>query len=150
MMTEGRWLGERTHEGFGRFRLDETLPGVTIGTPAATPTPPPEPDEPQDAIAATTRQWLEAHPALAKVGSSSDRRPSLSQWLDLVDALERNAPDAISSRRNPTTAGGRNWLHPDARWILDRLAALPGAADPAAHARLFVRWLRAEMRRTKA
>lgn len=150
MQAAGRWLGERTHEGFGRFRLDETLPGVTIGDPASMPAPPPEPDEREDAIAATTRQWLEAHRTLAEAEASSDRRPSLSQWLDLVDALERNEPDALSSRRNPTTAGARNWRHPDAGWILERLVAFPSTVDRASHARLFVRWLRAEMRRRKA
>lgn len=151
MMAEGQWLGERTHEGFGRFRLDETLPGVTIDNPASMPTPPPKPDQPEDAIAATTRQWLEAHPALAESGTSLDRRPSLSQWLDLVDALERDrdAPGALSARQNPTTAGGRSWRHPDARWILDKLDAVP-STDRAVYARLFVRWLRAEMRRRKA
>lgn len=32
--AQGQWLGERIHEGFGRFRLETTLPGVTDGQPA--------------------------------------------------------------------------------------------------------------------
>lgn len=150
MATDGRWLGERTHEGFGRFRLDEILPGVTDGTSAIVSATPPPPDEPDDAIAATTRQWCRDHRALAKTGGASDRRPSLSQWLDLVRALERNEADALTSRQNPTTAGGRSWRHPDARDILDKLAAIQGAAEKTSHARLFARWLRAEMRGMQA
>src|SRR5690606_4452434 len=32
--AKNEWLGEHTHEGFGRFRLDAALPGVTseVGT----------------------------------------------------------------------------------------------------------------------
>jgi hypothetical protein len=146
MATDGRWLGERTHEGFGRFRLDEILPGVTDGTSAKASATPSPSDEPDDAIAAATRQWCKDHPALAKAGGASDRRPSLSQWLDLVGALERNEPDALTSRQNPTTVGGKNWRDSDARKILDKLAAIQGAAEKTSHARLFVRWLRAEMR----
>lgn len=147
MIAGGRWLGERTHEGFGRFRLDETLPGVTTSNPALPPNAPAERDEQEEAIAATTRQWFNAHQALAAAGNAAEPRPSLSQWLDLVGDLERQAPDALASRLDPTTAGARNWLHPDARWILERLAAVQDTSDQAAHARLFVRWLRAALRR---
>jgi hypothetical protein len=150
MAANGRWLGERTHEGFGRFRLDEILPGVTDGTSATVSATPPPPDEPDDAIAATTRQWCRDHRALAKAGGASDRRPSLSQWLDLVGALERNEADALTSRQNPTTAGGKNWCDSDARKILDKLAAIQGAAEKTSHARFFVRWLRMEMRGGRA
>ncbi len=146
MATDGRWLGERTHEGFGRFRLDEILPGITDGTSAIASATPPPPDEPDDAVAVVTRQWYKDHPALATVGGASDRRPSLSQWLDLVGALERNEPNALASRQKPTTAGGESWRHPDARKILDELAAIRGTAERTSHVRLFVRWLRAAMR----
>jgi len=147
MVAEGQWLGERTHEGFGRFRLDDTLPGVTNGAPASTAAAASVPDEPEDAIAATTRQWFGESDTRAKAGGSPDRRPSLSQWLDLVADLERNEPDALTSRQNPTTSGGKNWNHPDAVEVLSKLAAVRRETDRAAHARLFVRWLRAEMRR---
>ncbi len=147
MMKEGRWLGERTHEGFGRFRLDNTLPGVTRGGSGAAMAPASAPDEPEEAVAATTRQWLAQHRGLADVASAADRRPSLSQWLDLVADLERNDPNAVTSRLNPTTAGGRSWAHPDAKAILRQLNALQGRDAQLSHARLFVRRLRAEMRR---
>jgi hypothetical protein len=147
MVAEGRWLGERTHEGFGRFRLDEILPGVTDGTSATVSATPPPPDEPDDAIAATTRQWCRDHRALAKAGGASDHLPSLSQWLDLVGALARNEAHALTSRQNPTTAGGKNWRHRDASAILAKLADIQSIIDRASHARLFVRWLRAEIRK---
>ncbi len=146
MITEGRWLGERTHEGFGRFRLDETLPGVTRSAPGVAVAPTSTPDEPEETAAVTTRQWLAQHPGLADAGNAADRRPSLSQWLDLVAALERNDPTALPSRLNPTTAGGRSWAHPDAQAILQGIGAVPGRDAQVSHARLFVRWLRAEMR----
>ena len=38
--TNHAWLGERTHEGFGRFRLDAALPGVTSGNAATGETNP--------------------------------------------------------------------------------------------------------------
>ena len=38
--AKNEWLGERTHEGFGRFRLDAALPGVTSEVRATSaPTP---------------------------------------------------------------------------------------------------------------
>lgn len=145
MIAEGKWLGERTHEGFGRFRLDDTLPGVGDSTATPTTSTVRADDEHEEAIAKTTHQWFQDHRALAKIGGSADRRPSLSQWFDLVSDLERNEPTALTSRQNPTTIGGKSWSHPDAREILKLLAALPGAAR-SAHARPFVRWLRAKMR----
>lgn len=145
--ARGDWLGERTHEGHGRFRLDEVLPGV--GEPTATSLPAAVADDPQDVIAATTRSWFEARRGLCHTGSSTDRRPSLSQWLDLVAALERRDADALTSRLHPTTAGARAWSHRDAAAILNELAATP-AGVRADHARCFVRWLRAEMRRRAA
>jgi hypothetical protein len=147
MMAQGRWLGERTHEGFGRFRLDDTLPGVSGDTIAMAADNVTAADEPEEAVAETTRQWFEQHRALVRVGGSSDRRPSLSQWLDLVSDLEREDADALGSRQNPTTAGRRSWTDADAREILEKLAAMRTASDRKSHARLFVRRLRAEMRR---
>jgi len=144
--AKGEWLGERTHEGFGRFRLDPALPGVTNGT--ATPSASTHvSDDEEEAIAAQTRKWFEAHQSLAKPGSSSERKPSLSQWFDLMGDLERGDPNAITSRLNPTTAGGKNWKHKDAEAVLKKLQALQ--QQHALYARFFVRWLRAEMRKEK-
>jgi len=140
------WLGERTHEGFGRFRIDTSLPGVTSETSAGSAPKPPA-DVPEEAIAATTQEWFNAHKSLARPGGGNECTPSLSQWLDLVGELEANSPNALTSRLNPTTAGGKSWRHKDAKAILGKLN--DKALQPkqrALHARLFVRWLRAELR----
>lgn len=144
------WFGERTHEGFGRFRIDTSLPGVTSETSASNaPTPPA--DAPEEAIAAKTQEWFNAHKSLAatdKKDRNGHRPPSLSQWLDLVGELEANSPTALTSRLSPTTAGGKSWKHEKAKAILDKLN--DGALQPkqrALQARLFVRWLRADMRK---
>lgn len=144
---KGEWLGERTHEGFGRFRLDGVLPGVTSAE--ETPwEPQPAPDSEEEATAAKTQEWLREHEPLAKPGSASDRKPSLSQWFDLVAELERGDPTAIGKRGNPTTAGGKSWKHKDAAAVLNKLDKLQ-AEKRAAHARYFVRWLRAKRRATR-
>ncbi|WP_257386825.1 RAMP superfamily CRISPR-associated protein [Tahibacter caeni] len=143
--AQGRWLGERIHEGFGRFRLDTTLPGAAGEAGASAALAPPA-DAGEETAAATTCDWFAGHRTLANAGGSGDRKPSLSQWLDLVTELDRNGTNALESRINPTTAGGRSWGHADANAILLKLAALP-TTQRAAHARLFVRWLRAEMRK---
>lgn len=144
-IATGQWLGERTHEGFGRFRLDAVLPGVTSDV-AAGVEPAPIDDTADEAIAAKTQGWLEAHGDLATPASGADRKPSLSQWLDLVAALDRGDAQAVGERLQTKTAGGRSWNHPDAKAVLEKLKELPKLAERAAHARLFVRWLRAEMR----
>ena len=138
------WLGERTHEGFGRFRLDVTLPGISDEA-RATASAAATADVDEEAAAAKTREWFNAHKTLAKPGGGSDRKPSLSQWLDLVAELERRERNALPSRINPTTAGGKSWKQRDAKAILDELQPLSPDERPA-HARLFVRWLRAAMR----
>lgn len=151
--SRGEWLGERTHEGFGRFRVDAVLPGITeeakitrrAGGVA---------DEQEEAVASreeevarSTKQWFEEHNALAKAGE--DRKPSLSQWFDLVAELHRSQADggegALERRLNPATAGTRAWMHRDAKAILEKLKELDPAVR-AAHAQFFVRWLRAAMR----
>ncbi|HLJ96261.1 MAG TPA: RAMP superfamily CRISPR-associated protein [Gemmataceae bacterium] len=145
--AKGEWLGERTHEGFGRFRIDGSLPGMTGETPASN-APTSAADIAEEAIAAKTQEWFNAHKSLAKSGGGSDRKPSLSQWLDLVGDLERGDANALTSRLTPTTAGGKSWKHNDAKAILDKLN--DRALQPkqrALHARLFVRWLRADMRK---
>jgi hypothetical protein len=142
--VKNEWLGERTHEGFGRFRIDTALPGVT-GETATSSALMPVADLAEEAIAATTQEWFDAHKSLAKPGGGNDRKPSLSQWLDLVADLERGDASALSSRLNPTTAGGKSWKHKDAEAVLKKLQALK--QQHALYARLFVRWLRAELRK---
>jgi hypothetical protein len=145
--AKNEWLGERTHEGFGRFRIDASLPGVTDETPTSS-APTPAADIAEEVIAAKTQEWFNAHKSLAKSGGGSDRKPSLSQWLDLVADLERGDANALSSRLNPTTAGGKSWKHRDAKAVLDKLN--DRALHPkqrVLHARLFVRWLRADLRK---
>jgi hypothetical protein len=139
--AKNEWLGERTHEGFGRFRVDAALPGVTSGD-AVTGAPKPPDDIPEETIAAETREWFNAHKSLADDGS--DRKPSLSQWRDLVGELETNA-NAANSRLEPTTAGGKNWEHEHAKAILNELNKIH-APQRKLYARFFVRWLRAELR----
>ncbi|MFO0548139.1 MAG: hypothetical protein U0271_07110 [Polyangiaceae bacterium] len=140
-----RWLGERTHEGFGRFRLDSTLPGVTSedGESSAAAG---SKDVSEEAVAAATQQWFNAHRSLARPGGSNERKPSLSQWFDLVGELEATGPSALKSRLDPKTAGGKSWKDKDAKAILEKLNDKQlQAKTRALHARLFVRWLRAEM-----
>lgn len=144
--AKNEWLGERTHEGFGRFRIDTSLPGVKSETSASSAKAPPA-DVAEEAIAAKTQEWFNAHESLARPGGGNGRKPSLSQWLDLVGELEANSPNALTSRLNSTTAGGKSWTHKDAKAVLDKLN--DKALQPpqrALHARLFVRWLRAELR----
>jgi hypothetical protein len=142
-VARNEWLGERTHEGFGRFRLDATLPGVTSEVVSGALST--VPDVAEEAVAAKTKEWFTAHKTLAKPGGGSDRKPSLSQWLDLVSDLERDAENALESRLNPTTAGAKSWKHTDAKKVLEKLQALH-QQQRALHARLFVRWLRADLR----
>lgn len=144
MSVNGKWLGERIHEGFGRFRIDPKLPGVTNGTLLRTGSLSVG-DAAEETIAAETRKWFSGHGALTKPGGGADRKPSLSQWLDLVADIERDAQNAVDGRLNPTAAGARSWIHRDAKAILERLRALP-VPEARAHARLFVRWLRAGIR----
>jgi hypothetical protein len=142
--AKGEWLGERTHEGFGRFRIDAELPGVTSEASASSAPKPPA-DIHEEAIAVKTQEWFAAHKSLAKPGGGADRKPSLSQWLDLASDLGRGDANALTSRSNPTTAGGKTWKHRDAKAVLDKLNALQ-PEQRALHARLFVRWLRADLR----
>lgn len=145
--AKNEWLGERTHEGFGRFRLDAALPGVTSEVGTSSP-PTPVADVAEDAIAMTTRKWFGQHDSLAKPDKkdgNGQKPPSLSQWFDLVGELEANSPNALTSRLDPKTAGGKSWKHKDAKAILDELNKIE-AARRKLYARLFVRWLRADLR----
>ncbi len=150
MISQQRWLGERTHEGFGRFRIDQILPGVTsdpipcLGEPTTTQTE----SNSDESIAATTKAWFEQHQSLAKSNRTSEnnRAPSLSQWNDLVQEFEGIVANAFTSRFTPTTAAAKNWQHPDAIAVLKELEGIP-QPHRADHARYFVRWLRANIRR---
>ena len=93
-----------------------------------------------------TGAWFKTHKSLAKPGNRSDPKPSLSQWLALVAELERPDGNAIVSRLTPTTAGGKNWKHKDAKAVLDKLNNVE-ASRRKLYARLFVRWLRSAMRK---
>lgn len=141
----GRWLGERTHEGFGRFRVDERLPGETGSVPAVL-APGATVDEPRpEQVARVTREWLRSSPQLAEPPGSGERRPSLSQWQDLVSALRAKDPVALSSRLNPATAGALAWKDERAAEILRRFQPM-SEQDRIDYAETFVRWLRARMR----
>jgi hypothetical protein len=96
-------------------------------------------------MAAKTPEWFNAHRSLARTGRGHDRKPSLSQWLDLVGELEASRPTPVASRLNPRTAGSKSWKHRDARAILEKLNEIQ-TPERGLYARLFVRWLRAEVR----
>jgi len=147
LIRQGKWLGERTHEGFGHFALYpiEALPGV--GDVDARPVQAIA-DDPAEAAAEATRRWFEAHRVLAQVEKKDrkgQRPPSLSQWNDLVSDLQRGNLAALESRQNPNTSGARTWEHVDAKEVLNKLDALPPPRR-IEHARMFVQWLRAEMK----
>lgn len=142
--ANGIWLGERTHEGFGRFWLYAVLPGVTGGASSPGGELKPTPDDEEEAIAETTRKWFKEHKELAETGGG--RKPSLSQWQDLVADLDAKGPQAIVSRRSPPTAGEKSWRQKDAKEVLKKLEAVPDQKQAAAYARFFVRWLRAKLR----
>jgi hypothetical protein len=142
-VVNNQWLGERTHEGFGRFRLDATLPGLTVAHDEAG-TFPLAAESNEELIATTTKAWFQ-DTKTHFVSREGERKPSLSQWLNLVGELEAHNPNALTSRRKPTTAGGKNWKHLGASAILDKLNEVP-AEQQNLYARMFVRWLRAELR----
>jgi hypothetical protein len=148
-IASGRWLGERTHEGFGRFRLDVELPSTPLPD-LATTTPrraSPVQDADEEELCRVTHQWFDAHRELSEVGSSRDRRPSLSQWIDLVHDLRGPHGDsALARRMEPRTAGATRWLQSSAAAVLTKLKSIQGSARQAAHAEMFTRWLRAAIR----
>lgn len=146
--AKNNWLGERTHEGFGRFHLDAALPGVTTEIDTSS-LPTPVADVAEQAIAKATQNWFAQNNSLAKPDkkdNNGQQPPSLSQWLDLVGELEANNPDALTRRLNPTTVGGKSWKHDDAKTILHELDKVQ-ASQRKLYARLFVRWLRADLRK---
>jgi hypothetical protein len=99
----------------------------------------------EEAIAKRTQKWFsKEREILAKPDRSNNCPPSLSQWLDFVVDLERGDANALASRLNPSTAGGKSWKHSGAEAVLKKLQALQ--QQRALHARFFVRWLRADLR----
>jgi hypothetical protein len=140
MLEHNIWLGERTNEGFGRFRLDSELPGV--GTATLLPISIPK-DDPLEQIAKETLEWLKEHPELAKI--ATQRKPSLSQWFDFVSDLKKNPSEAIPSRQFPSTEGGKNWCDKDAKEILEKIQEKP-EEERELYASMFLRWLRSDMR----
>jgi hypothetical protein len=149
LVRQRRWLGERTHEGFGHFAIYpvDALPGIS-GAIEGPVSPARVADDPAEEAAERTRRWFEEHRALSKVGmkdSKGQRPPSLSQWYDLVSDLQRGNSSALDLRQNPTKLGARTWEHVDAKKILKKLDDLrpPRRAD---YARMFVQWLRADMK----
>lgn len=142
---EARWLGERIHEGCGRFRIEPKREPPGINKFAKKSAEPQRklgvPDDPEEQLCRITRDWCTAYRAKLE-NETSEAPPSLSQWQDLAASLEAKDPEALARRLQPTTRGGRAWTTAAARAVLDHLRALPEGAR-AAHARLFVRWLRA-------
>lgn len=153
--SEGRWLGEHCHEGFGRFRLDakDDLPGrLELKTKRETNPSDAQPyagdkDTREDSLCAEARRWCDGHQRLAAVRTDTHRPPSLAQWMDLVTELERSTTadnDAIRRRLDPQTLGGRSWSDPHAKAVLELIEKTPNETR-AISARLFVRWLRLAM-----
>lgn len=148
----GEALGERIHEGFGRFLVCAELPGVTRD-----PVPAPAPDATQaasqdEAACATAHGWFE------KCKKTLSNGPSLSQWFELVEELEREAgtnraasaksSKAIAKRLEPTTAGAQPWRH--AKQILANLEQENTLAEASRLAHYFVRWVRTALRFAEA
>lgn len=135
LAAQGKWLGERCHEGFGRFRVDAELPGI----PAAEETggSRADPDADDETIAVETWQSAESYDAPA-----GGEAPSKAQWYDFVTALESGGSStaAIRSRLKPQTAGGSAWTHAAAKTILNQLLQKPNITR-ATYVRYFLRSL---------
>lgn len=151
LASKGEWLGERTHEGFGRFRIDEEdkLPGVSQKTTSGETGSSPalrtgHDDDPSETVAYATKGWSESYKR--NQGTPSLPSPSLSQWQDLVTDLENGKSDALTARLDPKTAGAAGWKHPAAEAVLKNLKTL-SVTNSAAHAQMFVRWLRADRKK---
>jgi hypothetical protein len=139
-VAERRWLGERRHEGFGRFRLDALLPGVSTTTASSAGVS--WPGQSDDIIAETAQKWCD----LVLNSKDAGRRPSSSQWRDFLADLRRDAAKAVADRLTPTTAGGTVWRHKGARKVLEAIGA---AANPVRHLEFFVRYWRLQERQDR-
>jgi hypothetical protein len=144
MIASGQWLGERTHEGLGRFRLDASLPGTTSPGSTRATGGQEAPDAADETVARMTLEWLERH---SRLQCFPEDAPSYSQWRDLVTEHESRGGAAIAERLNPTTAGKSNWEQEDASAILDMLNQQDQEGKKGC-ARMFVRWLK--VRRPRA
>ena len=146
---------------FGRFRLDakdRRDKKILLGLASAperslqeTPLLEGGADAIEERDCVEARKWLRDHPGLK--GPRDDRQPcpSLSQWMELATDLEaggEKAEKAIERRRKIETAGGRSWRHEDAKALMDLLDQSADLKEKARRARLFVRWLRVELRTT--
>lgn len=140
--AHGRWLGEQTALGFGRYRVDRSLPGVTGAMTTSAPPRETSPDDPDEQVVATTRAWLDDLRELIPAGpQGAPASPSLSQWFDLVAELGTDGNDAIVRREHPETAGAQIWSRSAA--AADALERIKTSPDPHAYAETFLRWLRA-------
>lgn len=131
-------VGERSHEGFGRWRIDADLPGVGADEPPSEPIGKRDSDE--EAIARRTKTWFDAYD---ETKDSPVRKPSLSQWHDLVERIERGDSEAINERLQANTLGGRSWSHKAAKEVLNALKKVADPDQRKRHARFFLRWLSA-------
>ncbi len=130
------WLGERTHEGHGRFRLDDELPGVTDPKKREPELLGAVGDDKTEHICMTTRRWFDEIRGSLDHGKTPG--PSLSQWYHYVEQLENDTQPRLSAR-----AG---WETPHTQNILEKLEQLGTKEERVAHARMFLRWLRAHQR----
>lgn len=152
LASQGKWLGERTHEGFGRFRIDDEdkLPGVTAspnGDDGSQAVHRKREDDPSEQVASVTKSWFNDYAKVKETESSP--KPSLSQWFDLVTELEQGKKDALESRLKAEKAGWAGWKHAEAQKILKQLKRMMDLKQKAEaeYARMFVRWLRADLKR---
>lgn len=150
LASQGKWLGERTHEGFGRFRIEDEdkLPGVTAsphGADGSQAVHRKREDDPSEQVASVTKSWFNDYAKVKETESSP--KPSLSQWFDLVTELEQEKPDALESRLKAEKAGWAGWKHAEAQKILKQLKRMMDLKQSAEYARMFVRWLRADLKR---
>lgn len=149
MAERGAWLGEQTHIGFGRFRIDTELPGCTQepSNRAATGEAPlhvsTRADSADEAVASRARDWAVSYAQQLRSSARSDgRAPSGSQWRDLLGVLYQSngGEGAILSRLHPTTRGGGTWRHPAAVPVLQQLQHV-SAEMRAVHCDYFVQWI---------
>jgi len=97
---------------------------------------------------ATRRNRFTAYRLLTKLRFAGDRKPSLSEWLDLVGKLEADNTKALKNCLRPTTAGGKSREHEDAKSVLHELNRIH-TPERTRHVRLLMQWLPAEVHATR-
>lgn len=124
-------LGERSNEGYGRWRLVSLLPGVTETDtrPVTRAVYPGRPDSAHEAIAGRAKELAEKHP---KSGG-----PSVSQWYTLLSEMKNDATGPIQARLNPQTLGSQSFA--TVREILAELQSDPERRTTLA---FVIDWLR--------